>query len=201
MKKCEKCGAVSNSKFCPECGESMENATPVIEELKTNSNDVTSKTPKKKSKKKKIFIVIIIILLLLFGLVLCTPTEDVSTGGEEYSTEETEDKFTTEADYTDVDYDDLARTPDGYVGDKVTASGEVVQVIEGDDQIDLRIAVNDDYDTIIYVYYDPDIVASRILEGDYVTYYGVSQGLYSYESTMGGKITIPLVHVQKISID
>ena len=65
----------------------------------------------------------------------------------------------------------------------------------------MRVAVDDNYDTVIYLIYDPSIVDSRILEDDYVTFYGESKGLYSYESTMGGKITIPLMAVQKISRD
>jgi hypothetical protein len=34
-------------------------------------------------------------------------------------------------------------------------------------------------------------VSSRVLENDIITVMGVSAGLISYESTMGGTITIP----------
>lgn len=44
----------------------------------------------------------------------------------------------------------------------------------------------------------PSIVPSRVLEHDYITIYGVSVGVISYDSTMGGKITIPGVAVDKI---
>ncbi|MBU3190447.1 hypothetical protein K9O30_14760 [Clostridium bowmanii] len=59
--------------------------------------------------------------------------------------------------------------------------------------VTLRVAVNDDYDTILLVGYEPSIVDSRILENDVINLKGVSQGVYTYESTMGGNITIPLV--------
>ena len=65
----------------------------------------------------------------------------------------------------------------------------------------MRVAVNDDYDTVVYLVYSPSIVDSRILEDDYVTFYGEAKGLYSYESTGSGTITIPMMYVHKISID
>ena len=51
---------------------------------------------------------------------------------------------------------------------------------------------------LYFVYYQKDIVSSRVLEDDYITIYGVSEGLYTYQSTMGGKITVPLIYVEKI---
>ena len=99
---------------------------------------------------------------------------------------------------TGITYEQLARTPDDYTGKKVKFSGKVVQILEGDDEIDMRLAVNSDYDDILYVVYTPSIVSSRVLEDDTITVYGTSYGLYSYESTLGGKITIPLVYVDRI---
>lgn len=99
---------------------------------------------------------------------------------------------------TGITYDQLARTPDDYIGKKVKLSGEVIQVLEGDGETQLRIAVNSDYDKIIYVAYNSDIISSRVLEDDYITIMGVSFGILSYESTMGGTISIPSVIVDKI---
>ena len=73
-----------------------------------------------------------------------------------------------------------------------------MQVIEGDEEIDLRIAINGDYDHVILVYYPKNLVSSRVLEDDYITIYGISKGLYTYESTMGGHITVPMIGVDKI---
>lgn len=99
---------------------------------------------------------------------------------------------------TGIKYSQLARTPDAYVGKKVKFRGEVVQVIEGKGETELRIAVNSDYDSIIYASYNSDIVSSRVLENDIITVMGVSDGLISYQSTMGGTITIPSMLVEKI---
>ena len=94
---------------------------------------------------------------------------------------------------TGITYNQLARTPDAYIGKKVKLSGKVVQVIEGASEIDLRVAVGDNYDTILLVAYDPSIVTSRILENDEITVKGVSQGITTYKSTMGGDISLPAV--------
>jgi len=99
---------------------------------------------------------------------------------------------------TGITYDQLARTPDDYMDKKVKFYGTVVQVMEGDGEVQIRLAVDDDYDTILYGAYDSSIVSSRVLEDDEITIYGVSKGLLTYESTMGGNITIPAVLIEKI---
>lgn len=101
---------------------------------------------------------------------------------------------------TGITYNQLARTPDNFKDKKVKFSGKVIQVMEEKGETDLRIAVDNNYDTVLLVGYDPSITSTRVLENDYVEIKGVSKGLYTYESTLGGNITVPLVHVDKISI-
>ncbi len=72
--------------------------------------------------------------------------------------------------------------------------------MEGDGETQIRLAVDGNYDNIIYGAYDSSIVSSRVLEDDYITIMGVSGGLLTYTSTMGGDITIPSVLVQKIDM-
>lgn len=105
-----------------------------------------------------------------------------------------------EDDYESISYENLARNPDDYVGKYITGSGEVAQVIEGENEIQLRVAVNDDYDDMIFLAYNPEIMDSRILEDDHITYYGMSLGTITYESTLGGNITIPSCYCDKIKI-
>jgi hypothetical protein len=57
--------------------------------------------------------------------------------------------------------------------------------MEGDSTTQLRIAINSEYDEIIYTEYDSSLVESRILDDDTITIYGVSYGLLSYQSTLG----------------
>ena len=99
---------------------------------------------------------------------------------------------------TGITYDQLARTPDDFIEEKVKFSGKVIQVMEGDGETQIRIAVNDDYDKVIYGSYVSYLVESRILEDDYITVMGTSDGLLTYESTMGGEITIPSIVIDKI---
>ncbi len=99
---------------------------------------------------------------------------------------------------TGITYDQLARTPDEFKNKKVKFTGKVIQLIEGDSSNSIRFAVNSDYDNILYCEYDKDIVSTRVLEDDIITIYGSSYGLYSYQSTLGGKITIPAVIIDKI---
>ena len=100
---------------------------------------------------------------------------------------------------TGITYSQLSRNPEQYNGKKVKFKGKVVQVIEGDGkEIQIRLAVNSDYDTILFGQYDSSIVSSRILEDDIITIYGLSVGTISYKSTMGGTITIPGVAIEKI---
>lgn len=101
----------------------------------------------------------------------------------------------------DITYDNLARTPDDYEGKAVKFKGTVLQVIDGTDEVDIRLAVNDDYDDVLFCGYDPSITSQRVLENDTITIYGISANLYSYESTLGGVITIPAVWVQYIEFE
>ena len=101
---------------------------------------------------------------------------------------------------SDVSYDEIARHPNDYDGELLTFSGEVAQVIEGDGMTELRIAVDGDYDDIIYGIYDNRILDSRLLEDDKIQFYGESCGIISYQSTLGETISIPSMSIYKILI-
>lgn len=181
--------------------------------------------PKKSKKKLLIIVGAIVLLLIIIGAFAGggdektasqdptetevyteapTTTEPTTTAPTTTmpTTEAVVDEFTDEDDYDGVSYDELARNPDEYEGELVKGSGNVLQVLDGDTEVDMRVGTSESgYDDVVYLYYDPSIVNSRILEDDHVTYYGRSQGLYTYESTMGGSITIPLIKVHKIERD
>ena len=101
---------------------------------------------------------------------------------------------------SDISYDEIARHPNDYDGELLTFSGEVAQVIEGDGTTELRIAVDGDYDDIIYGIYDNRILDSRLLEDDKIQFYGESCGIISYQSTLGATISIPSISIYKILI-
>lgn len=101
---------------------------------------------------------------------------------------------------TGVTYDQLARNPNSYIGELVKFSGKIIQVVEGGSESEYRMAVGGNYDNILYLSVPKSlIVNNRILEGDYITVYGESDGTITYESSANITITIPAVMVEKIS--
>lgn len=101
---------------------------------------------------------------------------------------------------TGITYDELARNPDKNKGKKVTFTGTVIQVIRGNGEDEYRVRVKDDYKKVIYVTYIPKEGENKILENDKVIIRGVSIGEISYQSTMGGKISIPGIEAHSIEI-
>ena len=101
-----------------------------------------------------------------------------------------------------ITYSQLARTPDDYVGNKITFEGKVIQVSESSysDTVYLRVATSDDYNKVMLIEYDSSILSSRILEDDEIRFYGTSTGLYTYESTLGKSVTITAATVEHITI-
>lgn len=107
-----------------------------------------------------------------------------------------EEKKKTMASFKEVSYKKLARDPDKYLASKIKLSGKIIQVIEGTDSTQYRMAVNGNYDSIVLLEISSDKLKRRILENDQVTVRGLSLGTMTYESTMGGNITIPACMVE-----
>lgn len=107
---------------------------------------------------------------------------------------------------TGITYEQLARTPDAYVGELVKFKGEVLQVVDGEDETDIRLSVHwSDYgyydaEQVLYCGYDPSILDVRLLENDIITIYGQSIGLFSYQAVTGAKISLPGIWIDKIEI-
>ncbi len=72
--------------------------------------------------------------------------------------------------------------------------------MEGDKDNQIRLAVSGDYDKMILIEYPKNLLESRILEEDYITVYGKNLGTITYESTMGGNITIPSMLADRIDM-
>lgn len=92
----------------------------------------------------------------------------------------------------DYSYTQIARAPDSFIGEKMKFRGKVLQ--EGDAGSGLRyirLAVNSDYDAVLFVSYNSDIVDMKILDDDIITVYGSCIGDYTYETVMGASITLP----------
>ncbi len=226
MKICSNCGRKINDEdvFCKECGTQVDNAGSDI--LSSNQPTLTNDNDIKKLVKKKgciIAVILVVIVVIICSFTMCgvsnssekptksqntqIPAETIETPTLEPAptpfptpTPEPVVKEFVRENYGYVDYKELARNPDSYIGKSISYSGKVIQVMEGDTEVHHRIAVNGSYDSVIYVAYPKDMVASRILEDDYVTVYGISMGLYSYQSTGSGQITIPSIYLDRIEL-
>lgn len=102
-----------------------------------------------------------------------------------------------------ISYEKLARNPDSYKGDYLTFVGEVIQVVEFGNEVQLRVNVTE-YE-VYGTYYSKDTIfvttklpanGSRILEKDIIRLYGVCEGLYTYTSIWGASISIPGIYAE-----
>lgn len=104
-------------------------------------------------------------------------------------------------------FEQMARNPENFKGTNVKVTGEVVQALYGTSSVDLRINITKQgtyttyYTDTIYVTYYPEEGEDKILEDDIVTVYGTSQGDYTYTSTLGASVTLPLIYGRYIEIN
>ena len=97
----------------------------------------------------------------------------------------------------------MFRYAEDNVGKRVFYRGEVVQVIEDQEDFQLRVNVTPgDYgfwdDTVFLRYADAPV---RILEYDIIAFVGRMNGTFTYETVMGGNITIPDIIVLSLIIE
>ncbi len=102
--------------------------------------------------------------------------------------------------YMKLDYKAVARDPDAHKGDLITFSGKVLQVMESGKHITFRISSKGNYDNVVYCNYEAPENYKRILEDDKVTVYGTCTGIYTYETIMGGSVTIPSCTIDRIEV-
>lgn len=102
-------------------------------------------------------------------------------------------------------YKDIARNPEKVKGEYAVVTGEVIQVLEDGKDVNLRVNITEESwgytDTIYVTYTRKSINEDRILVGDVVTIWGSLEGLLSYESTFGQKVTLPWIDAEYINID
>ncbi|MBG9367669.1 hypothetical protein [Streptococcus sp. NLN64] len=80
---------------------------------------------------------------------------------------------------------------------KIKVTGKVAQVQSTNSYTVLRVAVEGDYNKIIWAEIDNDVYSKVVAENDTVTIYGYNKGLYTYETVMGNEMTIPSIIVRE----
>ena len=74
---------------------------------------------------------------------------------------------------------------------KLQVTGTVIQAMKSDQGMNLRLAINDDYDQVVLITIEDSDYQDVIAENDNITVYGLNAGLVSYETVMGNEQTIP----------
>lgn len=92
-----------------------------------------------------------------------------------------------------IDYAHLKKNPDRYKGEYVKYTGEIIQILEGNNITNIRLAVTKtaygyDFNDVIFIEYDG---YTDYVDGDIITMYGEVYGTYSYESQAGFNISLP----------
>lgn len=198
MKFCSECGAnIEGKKFCSECGAPVVETAPVkvAPKVVVKSPDQKEETKRKIRRNNWITLGIVLVIVLFATTWANANKSTTSSAPKTQTTQQTTVKEISEADFKAAcvaqPYNDLARTPDSYKNMKIAITGKVVQVMEKSNGAQYRITVDDNYDQMFYVDYTGSFGQGRILEDDTVTLWGTYDGLMSYNSTLGGKITIP----------
>ncbi len=102
-----------------------------------------------------------------------------------------------------IPYATLFRYAEQHEGKQVYYRGKVIQVIEQNGNYQLRVNVTSDNngwwsDTVLLRYWGAPV---RILEDDIVAFVGTMNGTVTYESVLGGEITIPYISVVALKIE
>lgn len=108
-------------------------------------------------------------------------------------------------------YKEIARNPKNYEGKKAQFEGQVIQVIENNDDVIMRVDITKEknefaengylYSDTVYVEYTrKSSDESRILEDDIIMMYGTLNGLKSYDTIFGSNETIPYLKAEYVDI-
>lgn len=137
---------------------------------------------------------VVIIIIGAFGLKACAGIRQGYENAEKNASISSEADNFSETDYKAackaVTYEELARDKEALKGEKVTFTGEVIQVADDIYRVNITKTEHGYSDTIIFEI-DNNKLTENILEGDIVTVWGESKGFYSYESVLGQEITFP----------
>lgn len=185
-------------KICKNCGQSVDKNAVIC-----TSCGVKIKKPL--LKKWWFWLIIVICAASISVSNNDNKTNDVSdktiVNNEEIVLSEDEYK----AQCASVSYNNIARNPNDYIGQKAVFKGKVIQVQESGKNVVLRINTTQGqyglWDDTIYVDYKrKDDNESRVLDDDIVTVYGEIKGIKDYTAVLGNQISIPHIKAEYIDI-
>ncbi len=112
---------------------------------------------------------------------------------------EAEEKAEAEKYNTGITFEDLARYPQQKKGSYVKFSGEIIQVMNGEGYVQYRMAVDADYDKVVFIEITKDkLIDGNILENDYITIEGQFIDEMDYTTVLGSTKTVPAIVVDNV---
>ena len=93
----------------------------------------------------------------------------------------------------EIPYEEFARDSEAMKRQYFTFTGVIKQAMEGSYRLGVKNGSS--YSDIVYLDYEIPAGAERVLEGDFVTVWGVSEGLYTYTTVSDTEITVPRLDV------
>lgn len=177
----------TKSGICIKCKTTMEDSIPKTEHIPGEwviSKDATATSAGERTQS-----------CTLCGEVV--NTEEFTLSPEEIEAQYKESCVT-------YDYDTIARDPDKYMLTYGKYTGEIIQVLEDGNELQMRVNITQErygYSDTIYVLYTLEEGESRLLEDDIITIYGMNMGTVSYQSVLGATITIPCVYAEYIDLN
>lgn len=109
---------------------------------------------------------------------------------EESSTPSSSEEPFDPASYPSVDFNAWNHDDVDYAS-KLQVTGTVIQAMKSNEGMNLRLAINDDYDQVVLITIEDSDYKDVIAEDDNVTVYGLNAGLTTYKTVMGNEQTIP----------
>lgn len=120
------------------------------------------------------------------------------SGGTSTSSSNVESEIILESEYRktckSVPYETIARAKDGLKGERLTFTGEIIQATSGKYRMNVTKGEYFYTDTIVFDI-NENKLSENILEGDIVTIWGESEGLYTYKSVLKTEVTVPRIEV------
>lgn len=202
VKICPNCGKElkDDEDFCPNCESSVDNSKT---ENINSKEEISAHNNKKPKDKKNILIALSLIgisciALILFAVFSATFIPDTNT--HNYSSAVNIDESLSESDYKaaceKIDFNNLSKNTDEYLYKKISYSGKVLQIMEYDGTLYIRLAVDANPDNLVYIMYDG---TESLKKGDSIRIWGEVQGTYIYSSEENEKITLPLIYARFLS--
>jgi hypothetical protein len=100
-------------------------------------------------------------------------------------------------------YQQMARTPGQYIGDRTLLRGEVarISVEKKPGEVLMFVYITPNSDDIIAVRYHRMHDAPRILPGDIISIDGIFAGLIRYQTELGSDVDVPAINATSVMRD